>query len=433
MAKDYPERRTYRKSPGRQYESDYDPLRPQSRSGSSQSGRLGTPGGEGWPTYEESPSRTSSRSGLQLAQRPDPRRTRQLLRQSIIASKSKVLGPEEEDGLPEESFLPPPTRRQMPSSDENPERDSTLYSNRYPARSNRLAQSSPAPSQQLSAADQSLGNESQEGWDEVDFVDPDLGDDDPLDRRVKPAAPLARRTSAPAEPRVTRRFERPEEDYDEDESSSRSGRKRGLSRRAVLTGIGVAAIGGTAVAAYELVPKIPQAIANLGVGIEHQLEGAYNAGADAVRTEFVNGLKTLEGVSLEGAQEAAQLTRVGYDVFVSPIVTFLSTIADDFLGVTLQALKSARGFLSSVGQDNNTLLSLQKVLEFWVAQVHDFPKRLQAVTDTDLSGAQAYLRGLKLMLDQQQKLITPTPAPKPKSTPAAQPTHPTIPGPTITP
>ena len=62
MSKDPLERRSYRKSPGRQYGYDYDPL--QSESGS-----------------------TASKPGILLVQRPDPRRTRQFLRQSIIASK----------------------------------------------------------------------------------------------------------------------------------------------------------------------------------------------------------------------------------------------------------------------------------------------------------------------------------------------------------
>src|ERR1700730_4408280 len=88
------ERRAYRKSPGRQYGYDYDPLKRSSRSGTSQSGRGDTSGaGNRWSTQEES----TSRPGIQLAQRPDPRRTRQLLRQSILASKypSAPLQPDE--------------------------------------------------------------------------------------------------------------------------------------------------------------------------------------------------------------------------------------------------------------------------------------------------------------------------------------------------
>src|SRR5712692_8094408 len=84
MTKDRYERRTYRKSPGRQYGYDYDPLRSQ-RTGTSQSGRLdASTTGDPWLSRGEANNRSSG----QLAQRPDPRRTRQLLRQSILAGKS---------------------------------------------------------------------------------------------------------------------------------------------------------------------------------------------------------------------------------------------------------------------------------------------------------------------------------------------------------
>src|SRR5690242_14237584 len=65
MSKDPLERKSYRKSPGRQYGYDYNPLQ-------SQSGL------------------TTSRPDALLVQRPDPRRTRQFLRQSIIAGKRSI-------------------------------------------------------------------------------------------------------------------------------------------------------------------------------------------------------------------------------------------------------------------------------------------------------------------------------------------------------
>ncbi|MBA2681445.1 MAG: hypothetical protein H0U76_23985, partial [Ktedonobacteraceae bacterium] len=92
MAKDHLERRTYRKSPGRQYGYDYDPLR--SQGGQS---RSGSQHGE-----------TMSKSGALMAQRPDPRRTRQLMRQSIIASKrANEEETESIDFLADEQYLHP--------------------------------------------------------------------------------------------------------------------------------------------------------------------------------------------------------------------------------------------------------------------------------------------------------------------------------------
>ncbi len=86
MSKDHLERRAYRKSPGRQYGYEYDPLSSQYQVGQSQGGA--------------NSSVEDARSAQRLAQRPDPRRTRQLLRQNILASKLKGSG-ELEDELQE--------------------------------------------------------------------------------------------------------------------------------------------------------------------------------------------------------------------------------------------------------------------------------------------------------------------------------------------
>jgi len=288
--------------------------------------------------------------------------------------------------------------------------------------------------------DEIEGVEEEGEWDEFDFVDPDVGYEDPLERRL--AYPQAPSQKSPA-PRVSttarrmpedyqrgsRRSRRPEYDDDEygDEEEEvpvrRRAKKRGLTRRKLLLGLGAVAVGG--VAAYELGPKIPGAINNVGTNIEHEIQDAYNrglaAGAEAVRKEFITALDSLEGVSLQAAMAAAKLTRVAYDAFVSPLVTLAATVTGDFLNVTLQALGIARGFLAKFNQDNETLAALQTVLQNWVKQAHELPKQLQSITDADLDGAQAYLRALQRKIqDEQAKLnsqSTPTPAPKPTTKP----------------
>ena len=110
----------------------------------------------------------------------------------------------------------------------------------------------------------------------------------------------------------------------------------------------------------------------------------------------------MEGVSLEAAIGAARLTRVAYDVFVSPLVTLAATVADDFLSITLAALTKARSWLQQINADNATLAALQAVLKNWVDQVHTMPKKLQTITETDLDGAQAYLRALQRKIQEEQ-------------------------------
>jgi hypothetical protein len=255
-------------------------------------------------------------------------------------------------------------------------------------------------------------------------VDPDLGyeevvgEDDSLDERLR-RAPV-RASGAARRTRVL------DEDENELLEAELEEKRRKANRRKFL--LGTAAVGGAAVAAYELLPRLPQAIGNGAANLEHQLQQAFEngvtSGANTVRKEFVNGLDTLEGFSLEGAMEAAKLTRVAYDVFVSPLVTLAATVADDFLTVTLDALITGRHWLAQINEDSPTLAALQTVLQSWVDQAHEMPRKVQSLTDSDLDGALSYLRALQRKIQQEQAQLnnqatptSPTPA-TPQRTPA---------------
>jgi len=413
MSKDRLERKTYRKSPGRQYGYEYDPLHSQSRNAQSQSGRS-----------RPSPS---NQQNVQLAPRPDPRRTRQLLRQYILASKSKTA-------LSGELAIEAQDQQDVTNEAQNDYEeleDTTLYSNRYPRGA------SPRRTHPLMQhRSMNLDREAEEGeWEELDYPDPNT-DEDPLQNRLRHPQSLTQPTYRPAERRSTVRRYDPVEDDDSEYAVEQErprarhrAKRKNVTRRRLLLGLGTVVVGGAAatVAAYEL-PKVPQAFNNVGKDIEQQLQDSFNqgfnVGADAVRKEFITALENLEGISLDAAMAAAKLTRVAYDVFVSPLVKFLASVADDFLSVTLRALIQGRHWLSNIGQDNSTLAGLQNVLETWVAQAQQMPKQLQAIADADLDGAQAYLRALQRKIDAEQAKLnaqnatpTTTPAAKQKATP----------------
>lgn len=425
MAKDNLERRAYRRSPGRQYEPEYDPLH-------NATGRFdNSTTGERWAGRGENTSQSgqnSHRSSTLLAQRPDPRRTRQLMRQSILASKTHTSSPGEEqqydddvrDERDERVGRNERNGRRRNAAIENEQRDFDGYADSTVFEPQRFGSRS---NQQVRQPQRYVEPE-EEAWSDVDgsgFVDPDLGYDEP--------DPLARRALHPAMRRAqndfpvsTRRndpvaYAEADEEYDEgyddeeeegeEERPARRRKKKGVTRRKLLVGLGVVAAGG--VAAYELVPRIPQALNAVGTNIEHQVQDAYNkgiaAGGEAVRKELINSLDTLEGVSLEGAIGAAKLTRVAYDVFVSPLVTLAATVAGDFLNITLRALITGRSWLAAIKQDNDTLAALQTVLETWIKQVNAMPKQIQSITDADLDGAQSYLHALQIKIQQEQAKI----------------------------
>jgi hypothetical protein len=442
MSNERMERRLYRRSPGRQYGDDYE-IRGSRGPGWKQP-TAGQTGQTRWLTV--SGSRPSTASGSLLTQRPDLRRTRQLLRQSILASKREEMSLHDEGLLSTSVQVEEPA---MPASRSS----QALYREPGATRSRRPGARLPYQDQNLYGATEDqlwIEEEEQEQNQRYDF---DEGDDHygrndlqaymPAEEEAADAAgedPLAlrllRERSRSLRRSATRGLamraplapeEEPpaieEEEYYEEEPPRR--RRRILTRRRVLLGLGVAATGGAVVAATELVPKIPQAISTGASNLEHQLSDAFNrgfqAGADAVRKDFLNALENMEGVSLDAAMGAAKLLRTAYDVFVNPLVTLAANVAGDFLNVTLRAFIQARHWLANIGQDNSTLAALQNVLESWTQQANQMPKQIQAITDADLDGAQAYLRGLQRKIQAEQAKLNgggqqATPPPSPAAT-----------------
>lgn len=400
MFKDNAGRRSYRKSPGRQYGYEYNPL----HDGQNQA----DPSTLNGTWRNEAHTNHSSRPSGGLAPRPDPRRTRQLMRQNILASKSRsgVLDPFQE----------------IDQREERRERDEAISPRAgYRVRHTPVSVDDYYPSDyqnyQEVEEEQIVEDWLKHGESVPDYMDPDLGyeEEDFLEERLQ-QDPRHFSTHA----RRTRILD--ERDEDELLEAELEEKRRNATRRKFL--FGALAVGGTAVAAYEILPRLPQAIGNGAASIEHQLQQAFQngvtAGANAARKELINGLDSLEGFSLEGAIEAAKLTRVAYDVFVSPLVTLAATVADDFLKVTLEALIHGRHWLAQINEDSPTLAALQTVLQSWVDQVNKMPKKIQAITDSDLDGAQSYLRALQRKIQQEQAQLngqsTPTPGTAPHTT-----------------
>ncbi|HZR42015.1 MAG TPA: hypothetical protein VFB12_17985 [Ktedonobacteraceae bacterium] len=444
MSKDRSERRTYRKSPGREYGYDYDPLRSHSEQ-SGQGERRSDGSGSG-----SQKGAAPSRPGTVLTQRPDPRRTRQLMRQSIIASKSHSA---EEDTEPiEPRDVERPSQR-IPAYEETEE--GQLYARPSRARSGRLAQPR-LPSTRELMDDEDAEMVVQDEWHDLRDVDPDLAFTDeysaqqgypvedpayPPEIEIQPPTLRSRRGKPTRDLERSQRSVRPYDDYDEYEEEEgyeyeyeegapkppRKKKKGKLSRRGLLFGMGSAAAVGIGVVVAENAPKIPGAVGAGVANVEQQVQDAFNRGlaqgADNARKEMITALESLEGFTLDGAIAAARLTRVAYDVFVSPVIKFGAALTGDFLSGMLKAFKTARGWLAQVYQDNATLIAIQKVLESWVNDVSNMPKQLDAITQTDLDGAQAYLRALQRKIEEEKaKLngqnVTPTPAPQatPKAT-----------------
>lgn len=427
MSKDHLEHR-YRKSPGRQYGYEYDPLRSQN---------------EGSP----------SNSGTALAQRPDPRRTRQLMRQHIIASRRPLS--DEMDSLAAEdlTLIENPqarvTRRfaesqRIQDHDEYNER----FANSYPPQTPPLQRVRPARTPRLPAT-RELAGEEQDWHDDSNSESAyneysQHAEEEYEDERVRRPLPVARRSRRDVVPsrRVQRdprtrvfvheekadenNYEAPADEQAPVKKKPAEGRifeeheelppglrpvkrPQNMSRRGWLIGIGAVGVVAAGVAVASNVPRITppvqEVINNTGKTFEEGIE----QGSDTVRDELVNAMYNVEGFTIETAIAAARLARSTYDVIVSPVIEFGSTLSEDFLVSMLEAMKSARGSLAQIYQDNVTLAAIQKVLESWVEQVDKLPKQLDLITQTDLDGAQAYLEALQRKLDEEKRKLTEDP------------------------
>jgi serine/threonine protein kinase len=276
-------------------------------------------------------------------------------------------------------------------------------------------------------------------------VDPDIGIDEDaelntLEQRSYDCVPLERAVvtsknvnQSQSDQRLTLRLPETPLEHDEDHIYDDNEalppglcivKKPKSSRRKFLIGAGIVAASGAGVGFALSQPTSKSPIQNALQNTDAQLKQAFDQGmaqgADNARKALLSELDNIHSFTLQGAIDAARLTRVAYDVFVSPIIQFGSTLSSDFLNSMLRSFRVARQWLAGINQDNVTLAAIQKVLESWVTQVQNLPKQLDAITQTDLDGAQAYLHALKQKIEDEKKALdypTPTAQPESSSTP----------------
>ena len=83
----------------------------------------------------------------------------------------------------------------------------------------------------------------------------------------------------------------------------------------------------------------------------------------------------------------------------------------------LRAVTTARGWLKNAYLDNGTLEAVQTILQSWVDQVKNMPQQLDAITNTDLDGAQSYLKALEAKIKDEQTKLNKSGTPAPTSAP----------------
>jgi hypothetical protein len=146
-----------------------------------------------------------------------------------------------------------------------------------------------------------------------------------------------------------------------------------VGRRAALA-VGALAVCGAAVAATPYVEQRVQ-----------------QAERDALLAE----LGQLEGISIDAAIRAAELTRAAVQAIVLPLARFVALVGAGALGLLLRAIIDAQHALGLIHVTSQVLDQFEVVVASWQAGIAGLPIALSDFVDTDITSAETYLKALK--------------------------------------
>ena len=162
-------------------------------------------------------------------------------------------------------------------------------------------------------------------------------------------------------------------------SKPRPGRR--IARRALITtaaAAGVCAAG--AVAAPYVVPAA-----------EQRLE-------DAALSAALKQLTALEGVPIDAAIRAAEITRAAVSVIVLPVARLVALLGSGALALLLRSLDGAHAALAFIHADTTGVDALRTMVASWQAGIAGLPIALDAYLTADITSAEAYLKALKKLM-----------------------------------
>lgn len=155
-------------------------------------------------------------------------------------------------------------------------------------------------------------------------------------------------------------------------------RKKGFGRRAFALGATTGILCGVGALAA------PRALS--------ALEGEAQALA---RGAVMDEIGEVEGVSLDAAIGAAELTRRAVTVIVLPLARFVALVGSGALDALLKGIDAARAAVSMLHLNAAPLNAFREVVVSWRGGVATLPISLDAFLTADITSAETYLRALK--------------------------------------
>ena len=155
-----------------------------------------------------------------------------------------------------------------------------------------------------------------------------------------------------------------------------------VGRRALLAVAATGVVGVTALAIPQVRNSLEQEATALG------------------RQALAHELASLEGITLDEAIKAAELTQAAVRLVVLPLAQLVATIGGDGLAVLLAGLTTATHVLSSVDISVAGLNGLRDTVASWHEHIASLPIALTRYATADIASAEAYLKTLKKQTQQ---------------------------------
>lgn len=159
-------------------------------------------------------------------------------------------------------------------------------------------------------------------------------------------------------------------------------RKPHVGRRAFLATAATATVCGVgALAAPQLVPMLESKAQDVG------------------RAALLNEIGNIEGVSLDAAIRAAEITRAAVKILVLPLARFASAVGAGALALLLKGLELAHYAMSLLHLDTSILDAFGGVATSWQEGITSLPITLDTYATADIDSGEKYLRALKQMAE----------------------------------
>jgi hypothetical protein len=155
-----------------------------------------------------------------------------------------------------------------------------------------------------------------------------------------------------------------------------------VGRRALLAVAATGVVGVTALAIPQVRNSLEQDATALG------------------RQALAHELASLEGITLDEAIKAAEITNAAVRLLVLPLAQLVATIGGDGLAVLLAALTTATHVLSSVHITVAGLRGLRDTVASWHEHISSLPIALTSYATANITNAETYLKTLKKQTQQ---------------------------------